>query len=398
LECAYVGNSEGDLPILFFSRWETVQVIQPAVGNSDVGFSSHVGQFDALVDTIGNERSSSLTMEDPVIDDDFFDAGLSFGSSVLQLLKTRHNCHKYISTLTYCQEVVANEGIFGGPGKAEQFSQKVGNLSYLRTSRDCWALQPPKSLGSTVESLMKSGIVFTENQRRKMCSKKSDAVRGWSLADFWEATSWPRDSSGTGTVRYGFPVREEPREDEIERMISEAPYRQDQAKAVSKEEDYDEIGDFDLKEAKKSVSPKNRAIQNNPYVLNVLGVEGLQSEIVDTKMNCIMFMSAKFCKTCRTINPLYTRMARLNQENDDTKVSFVKAEASGEAGKALGRHLSVQAVPSFVLFREGRQFGVPLSVSKLPSRKIDRVLELLKTGAPWDGSILDEDEPSTSSS
>jgi thiol-disulfide isomerase/thioredoxin len=359
-----------------------------------------VGQFDSLVDTLGNERSFSLSIDDPLSnEDDFYDIGLSVGPSVIQLLKTRHNCHKYVSTMTHCQEVVANEGIFSGPGKAEQYCQKVSNLAFLQTSRDCQAVPPAKSLGKTVESLMKFGVIFTDAQRRKMCSKTSDSVRGWSLSDIWESTSWPRDSSGSGTVRYGLPVRQDPseEEDDVEFLISESPYRQEQARAIVKDEESNEFGDFGLKEAKKSASTKNRAIQNNPYVLNVVDVEGMHSEIIETKMDCIIFMSAKFCKTCRTISPLYTRMARLREENENKKITFVKAEASGESGKALGRFLSVQAVPCFVLFRQGRQFGIPLSVSKLPSRKIDRALELLVTGASWDDSILDEDDSPASS-
>ncbi|KAL3925092.1 MAG: hypothetical protein SGARI_005909, partial [Bacillariaceae sp.] len=275
-------------------------------------------------------------MNDPLDDDDdgdFYDIGMTFGSSVLQLLKTRHNCHKYVSTFTYSQELVANEGIFGGPGKTDQYSQKVGNLAFLSQSRECQPLPPPISIGNTLEKLLSNGVVYTDKQRRKIANKKSDAIRGWTLADFWESTSWPRDSSGTGTVRYGLPVREDKEE---EFTISEAPYRPDQAKAVVQDEDADEIGGFGLKEAKKSSSVKNTAIQNNPYVLNVLGVEGMRSEIVENEMDCIMFMSAKFCKTCRTINPIYTRMARLNQENDNSNISFVKAETSGEMGKALG--------------------------------------------------------------
>jgi thiol-disulfide isomerase/thioredoxin len=378
----------------------TVQVIKPMVDSSDTGFCSHLGQFDSLVDTIGNERSSSLSVNDAINDEDFNDIGISFGSSVLQLLKTRHNCQKYVSTLTHCQEIVAKQGIFGGPGKTEQYSQKVGNLSFLASSSDCQPFPPPAALGKTLETLLGKDVVFTDEQRRKICSKKSDAIRGWSLADFWETASWPRDSSGTGAVRFGLPVRDDLSNEEHsgEYMISESPYRQEQAKAVVQDEEYDEVGAFDLQQPRKSSSPKNRAIQNNPYVLNILGVEGMESEIVDTEMDCIVFLSAKFCKTCRTINPIFTRMARLNQENAKNKISFVKAEASGEMGKALGRRLSVQAVPSFVLFRKGQQFGVPLSVSKLPSRKINRALELLATGASWDDSILDEEETSTSSS
>ena len=342
-------------------------------------------------------------MEDPLDDNDdedqdFYDIGISFGTSVLQLLKTRHNCQKYISTYTHSQELVANEGIFGGPGKTDKYSQKVGNLSFLAQSRDSQPLPPPKSIGNTLEKLLGNGVLFPENKRRKIAAKKSSAIRGWTLGDFWESTSWPRDSSGTGTVRYGLPVREDLSDtEEDEFVISEAPYRPEQARAVTRDHDIDEIGDFGLKEAKKSSSTQNRAIQNNPYVLNVLGVEGLRSEIVENEMDAIMFMSAKFCKTCRTINPMYTRMARLNQENESTNISFVKAEASGEMGKALGRYLSVQAVPAFVLFRNGLQFGVPLSISKLPSKKIDRALELLATGAPWDGSLLDDEDNASSS-
>jgi thiol-disulfide isomerase/thioredoxin len=387
---------------IIIPRLASVQVIRPSLGCDDIGFSSHVGQFDSLVDTLGNEQSLGLSMDDDLVSNDegFYDIGHSFGPSVLQLLKTQHHCNKYVSTLTHCQEVVMNEGIFGGPGKAEQYSQRMGNLDFLRTSRDCQALPPVKLLGKTVESLMTVGVILTDVQRRKMCSKTTDAVRGWSLSDLWETTSWPRDSSGSGTVRYGLPVRQDPSEEEGDVknfLISESPYRPDQASSIRMdEEEFVEIGDFGLTDDKDSASDKSSTIQNNPYVLNILGLEGMQSEIVERKMDCIMFLSAKFCKTCRSIYPLYSRMARLSQENDTTKITFVRAEASGESGKALGRHLSVQAVPCFVLFREGRQFGVPLSVSKLPSRKIDRALALLATGSPWDGSILDEDDSSTS--
>jgi thiol-disulfide isomerase/thioredoxin len=372
-------------------------VIKPTVGSSDTGFASHIGQFDSLVDTIGNERSASLTLDDPLIDEDYDDIGISFGASVLQLLKTRHNCHKYVSTITHCQTLVANEGIFSGPGKTDEYSNKVGNLSFLMSNqRDCQSIPPPSTLGKTLEKLMENGIIFTDKQRRKYCSKKSDALRGWSLSDFWEMTSWPRDSAGTGTVRYGLPVRDDISDDDGEFMLLESPYRKQQT-AIQPEEEYDEIGQFDGKPSKESSSPRNRAIQNNPYVLNVLGVEGLQSEIVETKSDSVVFMSAKFCKTCRSINPLYTRMARLNQENDSSTISFVKAEASGPMGKELGRHLSVRAVPAFVLFRNGEKFGIPLSVSKLPSRKLDKALELLSSGADWDDSILDEEDDKSAS-
>ena len=83
-------------------------------------------------------------------------------------------------------------------------------------------------------------------------------------------------------------------------------------------------------------------------------------------------------------------MARMNQENGNNNVSFVKAETSGASGKKLAKHVSVITVPSFVFFREGKILG-QASVSKLPSRKIDKALELLVSGSDWDHSIMDDE-------
>jgi thiol-disulfide isomerase/thioredoxin len=369
-----------------------VQVIKPAVGDSDTAFSSHLGEFDSLVDTIGNEQS---------------DVGrVSLGAeSTLQMLKSRHKCHKYVSTLTHSQDIIASEGIFGGPRNADGYSEKIGNPSFLMNSRDCQVIPPPMSIGSTIKILMEKDVVFTEKQRIKACSKKSDAIRGWSLSDFWEQTSWPRDSSGMGTTRFGLPVRDGSNDnydkfdddDDDEFMISEAPYREQGNKGViSVGDDDDEVGEFSSSSTSSSRSSnlKNRAIQNNPYVINIMDIDGMESEIVSTEKDCIMFMSAKFCKTCKTINPAFTRMARINQENNDdngnSNISFVKAETSGASGKELAKHVSVQAVPAFVFIRDGKILG-QASVSKLPSKKIDTALKLFATGADWDYKLLDDD-------
>jgi hypothetical protein len=101
-----------------------------------------------------------------------------------------------------------------------------------------------------------------------------------------------------------------------------------------------------------------------------------------------------FPTRCRTINPQYTRMARLAKESSSSPIIFAKAETSGRWGKELGRYLEVEAVPAFVMFRKGARYGSPMSVSKLPSRKIDRALDLLETGAEWDPDVLKEDEKS----
>ena len=62
--------------------------MKPAVGSDDTGFSSHVGDFDSLLDTISNERPSNAFLD---LDDDSY--GVS-GSRTLSLLESRHNCHK----------------------------------------------------------------------------------------------------------------------------------------------------------------------------------------------------------------------------------------------------------------------------------------------------------------
>ena len=69
---------------------------------------------------------------------------------------------------------------------------------------------------------------------------------------------------------------------------------------------------------------------------------------------------------------------------------FAKADATGSAGKALGRQLGVVAVPSFVLFRNGIRYGA-VSTSKLPSDRLDKAIEDLEAGKDFDTSLEDED-------
>lgn len=372
----FMVNNKGDANVR--KNVGKLRVIKPAIGESELGFASHLGEFDSLVDTIGNERTSSVSSS---FDDD---GVMSAGESTLQMLKSRHKCYNYVSTLTHSQNIVGSEGLFGGPRKAEGYSEKVGDPAFLRKSHESQSIFPPRDIGSTLETLMKNNVILTEKQRSKACSKKSDAIRGWSLSDFWEQISWPRDSSGSGATRFGLPVREDPFEieEEDEFLYSKALYD-------GLDDDFDDIDDFDLL---SSSNPKDRANQSNPFVSNIMDIDGFQSDIVDTEKNCIVFMSAKFCRTCKTINPAYTRMARINQENENgSNYSFVKAETSGASGKELAKHVSVRAVPSFVFVREGKILGQTY-VSKLPSPKVDKAMQLLASGADWDYSILDDGE------
>mmetsp|Transcript_44445 Transcript_44445/g.66982 ORF Transcript_44445/g.66982 Transcript_44445/m.66982 type:complete len:88 (+) Transcript_44445:629-892(+) len=84
-------------------------------------------------------------------------------------------------------------------------------------------------------------------------------------------------------------------------------------------------------------------------------------------------------------------MARLCKEGGDA-VTFAKADAVGKVGKALGRALDVEAVPTFMLFKDGRRYGSPLSISSLPSKKLDLAMEYLTKGMEWDSDVILSDD------
>lgn len=235
-------------------------------------------------------------------------------------------------------------------------------------------------------TLLEKGVIFSPQSRKKLYAK-SEIVRGWSLSDFWENTRWPRDASGTSDVRFGLPVigerEDEDEEEEDYRMIAEAPSQNFERIAVGKLLPRKNDNDFEGEEAPQ---PK----QTNPHVYDINGVSGLKSNILDPEKDCILFLSARFCKTCKHLYPKYTRLARVEKENE-SPVLFARAEMGSMWGKKLGRFLEVDAVPAFVLFRKGKRFGSPLSVSDLPSKKIGRALELLESGKDWDPKVLKEE-------
>ena len=286
-----------------------------------------------------------------------------------------------------------------GPGKVDEYIKRLENPTFVH-GPDCQPILPPTHVGKTIQTLLEKGILFTSNQRKKW-SPKSDIVRGWNMADFWEQTTWPRDSSGGGNTRFGFPVKESfedleamgavrvlapPSKRPLQRQYVPSTPLIDREPSTSSPTSPEEVGEHQQLPTQ----------QKNPFVKDIAGVRGMQQDIMNAQLDCLLFLSAKFCKTCKSINPLYTRMARLAMEepSDDPtkiKITFAKAEASGMSGKELGKALEVDAVPAFILFRKGEQFGTPLSVSKLPSKKIDRALALLQSGSEWDPSILEEE-------
>jgi hypothetical protein len=69
-------------------------------------------------------------------------------------------------------------------------------------------------------------------------------------------------------------------------------------------------------------------------------------------------------------------------------VVFAKANAVGKLGKEVRRTLGLDAVPAFLFFKAGKRYGTVLSVSKMPSKKLDFALDLLIAGDNWDGKSI----------
>ena len=314
-----------------------VESLDPAVGELQIGFCSHVGEFDSLVDTLSDEQASRA--ETPM--NDWFDEV----GGVVSLLKNRHKCEKYISTMTASQRIIRDDGVIFGPGKVKDHVRRLNKASAT-------AIIPPMGFGTTVQTLLDEAITFSWK------SEGSTLVRTWTLPEFWELTSWPRDSD-RANVRFGFPVTDE--------LDSDAEY----------ESDDDNVDDVEEVDSKGSQS----------FITDITSIQDLAREVINQEKDCLLFLSAKYCRTCKTIAPAYSRMARMNQSD---QVLFCRADTTGPKGKELGKTLNVNAVPLFLLFKRGERFGTPLLVNKLPSKKLELALEFLRTGSAWDSAALEK--------
>lgn len=341
------------------ARNKQVKVLKPAVGEDELGFAAALGQFDSLIDTLANERKGMrVTSEDR-----------SGGSSVLQLLRARHSCATYISTLTLAQQMIMNDGVLFGPGKAKAYLKSTEALSPTA----CTPLVPAPGFGaSTLQVLLERNVLYPAKN-----TQLATLARGWTLPVFWEETSWPRDSRGTGE-RFGLPVAEEEEED------LDAAFRREQAQLSTPRTRVSSEGGMDDKEARR----QSQADQKNPYVTQIVGVEGLAETVIAQRRDCVIFVAMRSCRTCKSINSVFTKIAR---ERDGSELLFAKADATGVTGKALGKQLGIVSVPSFVFFRNGVRYGA-VSSSKLPSSRFDRALQDLEAGEDFDTALEEEDE------
>lgn len=343
----------------------SIRHLTPSVGEENLAFCTALDQFDSLLDLLGDEQSD----------------GPSGGSIILRSLAEKHGCHIYASARTESQKLMVDNGLLWGPAKSKEHVEKLQSRAIKATSAQ---FPSPVAFGATVQSLLEKGFVLKPPQQ----PPKADAVfvRGWSLKDFWEYTTWPREAAAS--VRFGFPwtderLNDDEDEDDEGPMLSAPPLNPSDVRP-----------DMFLTTEDEEV--------DNPYVFGVNSVRGLQ-KIVEDETTCLLFLSAPFCRTCRYLKPQYQRMARkyldtASDLNQDLGFVFVKAEANGAAGKELGRALNIDAVPSFLFFKKGRRYGKSMSISRLPSKKLEMAIEYLQQDKPWNEDIFsDEGEESTNS-
>lgn len=290
---------------------------------------------------------------------------------------------RYYSTLTQAQQLVREGGVLFGPRKAEDhvksLAQQLDEARVISPRPFRYASPPPVGLGFTVQNLLERGVVFPNTANKVGTAKSSVYARGWSLSDFWEFTTWPRDT--TGDVRYGLPVLTEAEFGLMRTVAVQAAYSVRRPKADESIEPQADVEDSDEGSGGDIVSA-------NPFVTDIGSIEELQRIIVSSQRDCVLFLSATYCRTCRSIQPAFTRLARTTLEETDDQLLFAKADTSGTTGKELGRALAVASVPTFLLFRKGRQYGSPLSVAKLPSKKLSLAISLLTQGLPWDNAAF----------
>ena len=352
-----------------------VKVLPPCIGSDDTGFSEYINTFDCLVDTLAEEPPSVITE-----------------------LSRQHNCERYVSTYSKSQQIIRDKGILFGRDVAKKYVVDAATNSLLigDASRSV-NLLPPKGFGSrTVQKLLDAGVVY--RPRDQKMTNKDVFVREWSLKDFWEFTSWPRDADGEGNTRYGLPVLDTEDFD----LVYAMSLAEDEANAAVA--NGGDSGDEESVPTLRRVAPDlPRGAADNPYVTDINGVEGLNRQIVGPRKHAVVFCSASWCRTCRSLKPKYTKIAReaMAEVEDgrksttgdidilDNEITFAEADTTGTNGKILSRYLDVDAVPSFVLFKSGKLYGEPLSISRLPSKKLNLAVELLRSGQEYDAAAIE---------
>lgn len=240
----------------------------------------------------------------------------------------------------------------------QDVSSHLSDSPTSSSKMDVYYVSPPVGFGpTTVQKLLDARLLFTQRQQFK-----NMLYRSWSLKEFWELVSWPRDTSGGANLRFGLPITED-----IEFLLT------DEAVEPPKKS----MPNMDQSEVEEA------ADISNSFLIHISSLDELDKVIVSTKRTCLMFLSASYCRTCKALTPKFNRLARQLMEDRNMDVTFVKADVSSASGKLLSRALDVEAVPTFIMFRRGKLYGEQLSVSRIPSKKLDLAIQYLLEGKQW---------------
>eukprot|EP00815_Leptocylindrus_aporus_P010952 CAMPEP_0116050358 /NCGR_PEP_ID=MMETSP0322-20121206/334_1 /TAXON_ID=163516 /ORGANISM="Leptocylindrus danicus var. apora, Strain B651" /LENGTH=588 /DNA_ID=CAMNT_0003532895 /DNA_START=30 /DNA_END=1796 /DNA_ORIENTATION=+ len=337
-------------------RESKVEAMSPVVGEEDQGFAEYLVEFDSVIDTLDDEAKF---VNVKLIDEGVKRLVGEYG--VGAKLKQAHQCQRYISTLTKSQEIVLKEGLLFARPPVLTYQSRIEKQVTLN---DLVYLPYPPGFQNTLAKIFDKGLLLPVDRNENGANgRKKSFVRGCSFPDYAELEIWPKDTTDGAAVRYGFPgIKELTLEARVDEMMGSLQSKDKNDRRKSKSE--------------------------NPFVLDSYCIEDIQEEIIDKKRNAVVFVSASYCTTCRSITPQYTRMARISKEEKNSDLFFVKANTVGKGGKRLSKILGVESVPTFLLFKNGERYGDSFGITKLPSKKLDAIIENMESGSEWDPSLI----------
>jgi len=391
------------------SSKDLIEIMPPAVGSMTLGFAMAIGEFDVLIDTLGDEMGMGRART--IVNND----GYEIGQSTLQQWKELHGCNEYISTLTRSQQYVLGKGLLFARDAVIRYQREVESKSSSSPKGVIPSVPPPRNFGATVQSLLNQNVIYPAGSNEVgNQGNKSTFVRGWSLSDFSETKTWPRASEGAG--RFGFPVIDlkapriravvkEMKEDNTHVIQGEraaaAPTKNDAVVANEHSSTAELLTSSESMMETTVNATSTRQIKvttnkstTNPYVTTIHSASELNQNIVEARRNCILFLTASYCQKCKRLTPHIQRMARKSSESStnssktkDNAVVFAHIDISaGPRGKQLGRLLYVEKVPSVIIFRNGKQLDIDgggkssIVVERGNLNRLEKIADALERG------------------
>ena len=390
-----------------------IEILPPSVGPMSLGFTMAIGEFDVLIDTLGDEMGMGRARS--ILDYDI-------GSS--SLWRELHGCQEYISTVTRSQQYVLGKGLLFARDAVIRYQKEVeGSRGVTLPS-----VPPPRNFGTTIQLLLDQHVLYPNigsNEVGGTQGDKSTFVRGWSLSDLTELKTWPRASEGSG--RFGFPVVDlNASRARGKRSSSSSSGGVEEARKMAAvmaggdatkdgsvtTTDQDSTSSEELTSSEsimentsnttsstrqiKVTRSAKKAVSNNPYVTNIHSASELNQKIVAARRNCVLFLTASYCQKCKRLTPQFQRLARKKSSEVSTSstggsnngVLFAHVDISaGPKGKQLGKLLNVEKVPSIILFRDGKQVGVErgsgeasIVIERGSMNRLEQVVDSLERG------------------